>query len=42
MSDLERLVLDHAEQMILLVEPVELRIVMANQVAQQSLGYSEA
>ena len=42
MSALERLVLDHAEQMILLVEPVELRIVMANQVAQQSLGYSEA
>ena len=42
MSDLERLVIDHTEQMILLVEPVDLRIVMANQVAQQLLGYSEA
>ena len=42
MSSLERLLLDHAEQMILLVEPVDLRIVMANHVAQQSLGYAEA
>ena len=42
MSDLERLVIDYTEQMILLVEPVDLRIVMANQVAQQILGYSEA
>ena len=42
MSDLERLVIDYSEQMILLVEPVDLRIVMANQVAQQILGYSEA
>ena len=42
MSSLERLLLDHAEQMILLVEPVNLRIVMANHVALQSLGYAEA
>ena len=42
MSRLERLLLDHAEQMILLVEPVDLRVVMANHVAMQSLGYAEA
>jgi len=42
MSGLERLLLDHTEQMILLVEPETLRIVVANQVAVQSLGYSEA
>jgi len=42
MNDLERLVLDHTEQMILLVEPQDLRIVMANRVAVQCLGYSEA
>ncbi len=41
MSGLERLLLDHAEQMILLVEPESLRIVLANRVAQKSLGYSE-
>ncbi|MFZ4535439.1 response regulator [Propionivibrio sp.] len=41
MSSLERLLLDHAEQMILLVEPENLRIVMVNQVAVQSLGYTE-
>jgi len=41
MSGLERLLLDHAEQMILLVEPETLRIVMANQVAVNNLGYSE-
>ena len=41
MNTLEREVLDHAEQMILLVEPVELRIVMANRMAQQLLGYPE-
>ena len=41
MSSLERLLLDHAEQMILLVEPEDLRIVMANQVALQGLGYTE-
>ncbi len=41
MSSLERLLLDHTEQIILLVEPESLRIVMANRVAQQSLGYTE-
>ena len=41
MSGLERLLLDHTEQMILLVEPESLRIVMANQVAASNLGYSE-
>lgn len=42
MKALERLVLDNTEQMIFLVEPHELRIVMANRVAGQCLGYSEA
>lgn len=41
MNTLGRLVLDNTEQMILLVEPQELRIVMANRVAAQCLGYSE-
>ena len=41
MTTLERLLLDHAEQMILLVEPESLRIVMANQKAAKLLGYSE-
>ena len=41
MSSLERLLLDHAEQMIFLVEPSSLRIVAVNQAAVQSLGYSE-
>jgi len=36
---LEQLALDYAEQMILLVDPDSLRIVMANRVAAQSLGY---
>ena len=39
---LERHLLDCAEQMILLVEPENLRIVLANQVAQNTLGYAEA
>ena len=38
---LERVLLDHAEQMMLLVEPLNLQIVLANRVAQQMLGYSE-
>ena len=42
MNDIERLVLDNTDQMILLVEPTELRIVLANRVAVQSLGYGEA
>ena len=41
MSHLERILLDHAEQMILLVEPESLRIVMANRIAAHSLGYAE-
>src|ERR1035437_9604155 len=41
MSPFERLALDHAEQMILLVEPETLRIVMANHTASNLLGYSE-
>ena len=39
---LERHLLDCAEQMIMLVEPENLRIVLANQVAQNTLGYAEA
>ena len=41
MSDLNRLVIDHTEQMIFLVEPENLQIVLANTVAQQGLGYTE-
>ncbi len=41
MSNLERLMLDHSPHMMLLVEPRDLRIVMANLAAQQTLGYSE-
>ena len=41
MSSLERLMLDNSEQMVLLVEPGSLRIVVANAVAVNNLGYSE-
>lgn len=41
MSSLERLALDHSAQMILLVEAQSLRIVMANRVAVERLGYRE-
>jgi two-component system NtrC family sensor kinase len=41
MSHLERLMLDCSPTMMLLVDPVELRIVVANQAARQILGYSE-
>jgi two-component system sensor histidine kinase/response regulator len=41
MSSLELLVLDHTEQMIMLVEPESLRIVMVNRAALNSLGYTE-
>ncbi len=41
MKRLERLLLDHAEQMILLVDPDSLRIVFANAVAAHTLGYRE-
>ena len=40
-DSLERLLLDHAEQMILLVEPESLSIVFANRVAEQDLGYAD-
>ena len=42
MSSLERLLIDHTEQMMLLVEPESLRIVVANRAAAQALGYSDA
>lgn len=41
MSDLERLIIDNSEQSILLVEPETLRIVIANRVALQKLGYTQ-
>lgn len=34
------LLLDHVEQMVLLVEPTDLQVVFANQTAAQLLGYS--
>ena len=40
MISLEHLLLDHIEQMVLLVESRTLRIVLANRAAEQSLGYS--
>ena len=41
MSSLEKLMLDHSPDIMLLVEPSELHIVMANRAAAQLLGYSE-
>ena len=41
MSSLAQLMLDHSPYMMLLVEPTHLRIVLANRVAGQMLGYSE-
>src|SRR5512145_2854727 len=41
MSSLERLMLDHSPSMMLLVEPKDLRIVMANHGAAQTLGYPD-
>lgn len=41
MMSLERLMLDHSPSMMLLVEPTQLQIVMANQGASQTLGYPE-
>ena len=38
---LERMMLDHSPHLMLLVEPAQLRIVIANQAAQRTLGYSE-
>ena len=39
MSSLERLMLDHSPSMMLLVDPKDLHIVMANRGACQTLGY---
>lgn len=39
-NSLDRLLLDNTEQMIFLVEPESLRIVDANRVAAQTLGYA--
>ncbi|MBS1189365.1 MAG: multi-sensor hybrid histidine kinase [Rhodocyclaceae bacterium] len=40
MSSLARLMLDHAQPMMLLVEPPGLRIIVANRAVEQTLGYS--
>ena len=42
MSGLDRLLLDHAPQMMLLVEPATLRIVTANRAVVTQLGFSVA
>jgi two-component system, NtrC family, sensor kinase len=39
MSSFAQLMLDHSPHMMLLTEPVHLRIVAANQVVEQTLGY---
>ncbi|MDP3637731.1 MAG: ATP-binding protein [Azonexus sp.] len=41
MISLERLMLDHSPSMMLLVEPTQLQIVLANLVACQTLGYPD-
>jgi two-component system, NtrC family, sensor kinase len=41
MSSLEHLMIDHSRNMMLLVDPHELRIIVANKVAEKMLGYSE-
>jgi len=40
MSSLAELMLDHSPHMMFLIDPLELRIVMANRVATRTLGYS--
>jgi PAS domain S-box-containing protein len=42
MSSLEKLMLDHSPNMMLLVEPETLGIVLANRVTGRTLGYAEA
>lgn len=42
MSNFDRLLLDHSDQMMMLVEPASLKICVANQTACRRLGYSEA
>ncbi len=41
MRSLERLLLDHSQSMMLLVDPSTLRIELANRVVEQTLGYAE-
>ncbi|CAD6876509.1 ATP-binding protein [Methylomonas fluvii] len=41
MSSLEHLMIDYSQHMMLLVEPSELRIIVANKVVEKMLGYSE-
>ena len=41
MSCLEHLMIDYSQNMMLLVEPSELRIIIANKVVERMLGYSE-
>jgi PAS domain S-box-containing protein len=42
MSELRQLMLDHSPNMMLLVDPADLRILIANRVVEQALGYSAA
>jgi PAS domain S-box-containing protein len=41
MTGMHRLMLDHSPNMMLLVEPANLRIVLVNRAAVQALGYTE-
>ncbi|WP_374580405.1 ATP-binding protein [Pseudoduganella sp.] len=41
-SELRQLMLDHSPQMMLLVDPDDLRIIVVNKVAEQVLGYTAA
>lgn len=41
MNGLERLLLDHSQNMMMLVDPSTLRIELANRVVEQTLGYAE-
>ncbi|HTZ00014.1 MAG TPA: PAS domain S-box protein, partial [Rhodocyclaceae bacterium] len=41
MSNFDRLMLDHSDQMMMLVEPPDLRLVAANRAACRALGYRE-
>ena len=42
MSSLEQLMIDHCPNLMLLVEPASLQIIIANRVAADTLGYSQA
>jgi PAS domain-containing protein len=39
-AELRQLMLDHSPQMMLLVDPADLRILVTNRVVEQALGYS--